>query len=76
MIDLKESIISCILNNKGKTVGFICGLIFGILLLTIGWKAFILAICVGLGLWIGNFHDKRENFIEFLDKILPNFMNK
>lgn len=75
-MSIKEYLTSAIMNNKGKTAGVIIGLIFGILLLTIGWKAFLLAFCAAVGLWIGSFNDRRESFLEFLEKILPNLSDK
>jgi uncharacterized membrane protein len=58
---------------KGRTIGILSGLLLGILILTLGfWKSVLLALCIGLGYWLGSFHDRKENFLAFLDKILPN----
>jgi uncharacterized membrane protein len=59
-------------RNKGKIIGIILGLVFSILVLTIGFfKSLFIALCVLIGYYIGNKYDKKENFLDFLDKILP-----
>jgi uncharacterized membrane protein len=74
---IKDLLGSCWTLHRGKTIGFSCGLIFGILVLSLGfWRAVFLGFCVAVGCWIGSFYDKRESFIAFLDKILPNILNK
>jgi len=57
---------------KGKAVGVISGLIFSILVLTVGiWKTLFILLFVGIGYYIGDKFDKGESFLEFLDRILP-----
>lgn len=34
---LKEIVVSCFTKHKGKTVGILCGLLFGIIVLLIGF---------------------------------------
>jgi uncharacterized membrane protein len=59
-------------KNKGKIIGISLGLVFSILVLTIGFfKSLFIALCVFIGYYIGNKFDKKENFLDFLDKILP-----
>lgn len=59
-------------DHKGKIIGICLGLLFGILVLTVGfWRSFFLAVCVGIGYLAGSFHDKDDKFRSFLDKILP-----
>lgn len=68
----KDALLSLLKQHKGRTVGIILGLIFGILVLTINfWRALFLAICIYLGYWFGSMHDKKDKFLSFLDKILP-----
>jgi len=51
------------------------GLGFGLLVLLIGfWRTIFILLCVGIGYYIGSKFDKGENFLEFLDKILPKGM--
>lgn len=60
---------------KGKAVGITVGLGFGLLVLLIGfWRTIFILLCVGIGYYIGSKFDKGENFLEFLDKILPKGM--
>ncbi|MDI9513228.1 MAG: DUF2273 domain-containing protein [Caldicoprobacterales bacterium] len=74
---LKEIVVSCFTKHKGKTVGILCGLLFGIIVLLIGFfRSLFLLACIGIGYWIGNLHDKQESFLAFLDKILPNGLRK
>lgn len=72
---MKEFLAACLTNHKGKITGLLCGLILGILILVIGfWKSVLLLLCIALGCWIGSFHDRKENFLAFLDKILPDLV--
>ena len=69
---VKEIVLSCFTVHRGKTIGFLCGLTFGILVLTLGfWRGLFLGLAIGIGCWIGSFYDRKENFLAFLDKILP-----
>lgn len=66
------SFIDFIKLHKGKIIGVIIGLLFGILVLTVGfWKSLFILVCIAIGLWIGGSFDNREKFFKFLDKILP-----
>ena len=59
-------------NYKGRFIGVLLGLIFGILILTLGfWRGIFLCLCTGVGYWLGSFRDRKESFLTFLDKILP-----
>lgn len=72
-----EIVVAYFKKNKGKSIGVLCGLLFGVIVLIIGFfKSLFLAVCIGLGFWIGNLHDKQENFLAYLDKILPNGLRK
>lgn len=58
--------------HKGKVIGILLGLAFGILVLSIGfWQTLFLSLCIYIGYWIGGMTDKKEKFMAFLDKILP-----
>ncbi|HHU63173.1 MAG TPA: DUF2273 domain-containing protein [Clostridiales bacterium] len=72
MRDTTNHIKKYISNNKGKVIGVILGLVFAILVLSIGFfKSLFIALCVFIGYYIGNKFDKKEKFLDFLDKILP-----
>ncbi|MFU0801222.1 MAG: DUF2273 domain-containing protein [Xylanivirga thermophila] len=68
----RDDILYFLKENKGKVFGILIGLIFGILILSIGfWRSFFLILCVLIGYWIGYSRDNGENFLDFLDRILP-----
>jgi uncharacterized membrane protein len=67
-----DQLLEMLKRNKGKAIGITLGLIFGILVLSIGlFRTILLALCVFVGYYFGSKSDKRENFMDFLDKILP-----
>ncbi len=67
-----DQLLEILKRNKGKAIGITLGLIFGILVLSMGFfRTIFLALCVFAGYYFGSKSDKRENFMDFLDKILP-----
>jgi uncharacterized membrane protein len=59
-------------NSRWRVIGVVAGLLIGILFLLLGFfKTIFLMICVGLGFFIGNKLDKKEDLIDFLDRLLP-----
>ena len=69
---MKELLLQFWQENKGKIMGLSCGLSFGILILALGfWRGLFLSLCVAIGYYIGSLHDKEENFIASLVKIIP-----
>ncbi len=67
-----ENWLNFIKLHKGKIVGILVGFIFGILVLSIGfWQTLFLSLCIYVGYWVGGMTDKKEKFMDFLDKILP-----
>ncbi len=57
--------------HRGKTLGILLGLIFGLLTVTLGfWKALFIAFCIGVGFWVGKRLDEEGNFKKLLDRIL------
>ena len=59
----KDNIWNFIRCNKGKTIGVLIGIIFGILVLTIGfWHSVFLGLCIFIGYWLGGSHDKKDGF--------------
>ncbi len=56
-------------NNLGKVFGGIIGLIFGILVLSIGfWHSILLVLFIFLGWWIGSKIDSGNDFNSVFDK--------
>ena len=59
-------------NSRWRVIGVISGLVIGILFLLLGFfQTIFLLICVGLGFFIGNKLDKKEDLMDFLDRLLP-----
>lgn len=59
--------------NKGKVNGVIIGLLFAILVISIGFfKTLFLAICVFIGYYIGKKSDNNESIIEILQRFIHN----
>jgi len=72
MKDIRDFIETCLTLYKGRTIGIFCGLLFGLLVLLLGfWRVVFVALCVAVGYCLGSYRDKKESFITFLDKILP-----
>lgn len=58
---MKEKLLQFYKGNAGKCNGVIVGLVIGILLLTLGfWGTLLLALCVGIGLWLGGRKDRGQ----------------
>ena len=69
---MKEFLMLSFEKHKGKTIGLLCGLIFGIFILSMGfWRGLFLTICIAVGYWIGKMYDKEENFLASLIAVLP-----
>ena len=61
--------------NRGKMTGILVGLLFAIGCLTLGfWKTLFVAICVGVGAWIGGRKDAHKQFVGLLDRVLPKLL--
>ena len=55
-------------NYRGR---LLC-LFIGVVVLWLGFfQALFLMICIGLGFFIGNKLDKKEDLLEWLDRLLP-----
>jgi len=66
-----DSLISFIKNHKGKAIGIVGGLLFGVLILRVGfWYSLFLLVCVIAGYYLGDLHDKGERLAAFFDKIM------
>ena len=71
----RDSLILLIKNHKGKAVGILLGLLFGTLVLHIGfWYSIFLFVCAGVGLYLGIMHDRGERLAAFFDKIMTKRM--
>jgi len=66
-MDFKE----IIFLHKGKIAGVILGLTLGLLIIRYGfWKALFIALCVGIGYYIGKRVDEQVNLKEIFLKFL------
>jgi uncharacterized membrane protein len=56
----------------GRLAGSAAGLVVAILFLSLGFfRTLLIVICVSIGFAIGMFRDSREEFLEFVERILP-----
>lgn len=56
-------------NNTGKLVGMTIGLIFGILVLSLGfWRSVLLIVFIGAGCWFGSKIDSGKNLHSIFDR--------
>lgn len=59
-----------LIKNFGGVVGGLIGLIFAVLLVTIGfWKTLVILIFVAIGAFLGSNKSIRRIFSEIIDKI-------
>lgn len=59
-------------DHKGKCLGVLAGLFFGIIYLIVGfWDTLVLIILVSTGYAIGSKLDQKEDLRDILDRILP-----
>ncbi len=68
-----QQLLDWITNNKGTFLGIVIGLVVAILFLTIGfWQTVLIAICVGIGAFLG----ANPNVRIFLKEWFKNLFNK
>ncbi len=66
-----EQIIAGIIKNRGKVVGLLAGLAFGIMVIKVGfWQTLFVTICLGLGYVIGKRIDDNESLQEVIERII------
>jgi uncharacterized membrane protein len=57
---------------SGRLIGSSIGLAIAVLFLSIGFfRTLLILICVGIGYFLGLFRDSKEEFLEFVERILP-----
>ncbi len=60
-------------HHKGKSIGIILGLIFGIMVVSFGfWQALFIYICIFIGFFIGKKIDGRVSIKEAVERIFAN----
>lgn len=69
---LKEKLFKLYGSHKGETIGTVCGLIFALFVIIIGfWKTLFIGLCMFVGYYIGKKFTNKEELFELLDRILP-----
>ena len=57
---------------RGRILGSVFGLFIGAMFLILGFlQTIFLLICISAGFFIGNKIDKKEDLLEWLDRLLP-----
>lgn len=57
---------------RGRLLGSVFGLFIGAMFLLLGFlQTIFLLICISTGFFIGNKIDKKEDLLEWLDRLLP-----
>lgn len=57
---------------RGRLLGSVFGLFIGAMFLILGFlQTIFLLICISVGFFIGNKIDKKEDLLEWLDRLLP-----
>ena len=57
---------------RGRLLGSVFGLFIGAMFLILGFlQTIFLLICISAGIFIGNKIDKKEDLLEWLDRLLP-----
>ena len=57
---------------RGRLLGSVFGLFIGAMFLILGFlQTIFLLICISAGFFIGNKIDKKEDLLEWLDRVLP-----
>lgn len=69
----KEKFIEIYNQNKGAFIGALIGLVTSVILLSLGiLRTLFIALCIGIGYYIGNRLSRDKNYItNLLDRILP-----
>ena len=57
---------------RGRLLGSVFGLFIGAMFLILGFlQTIFLLICISAGFFIGNKIDKKEDLLEWLDRLMP-----
>ncbi len=68
----KPELLSLLRRYFFAILGGVLGLIFAVLFLTIGfWRTLLILVLMGGGVFGGFILDRKESFVNFLDRILP-----
>ncbi|MDS1030090.1 DUF2273 domain-containing protein [Bacillota bacterium LX-D] len=69
-MELEQLINVLFKHHRGKLIGILLGLFFGLLSAVLGfWKALFIAFCIFVGYYIGKRIDENKNFKSLLEKL-------
>ncbi|KJS84893.1 MAG: hypothetical protein JM58_09975 [Peptococcaceae bacterium BICA1-8] len=70
MMSLGKIIEELLTHHRGKTIGILVGLIFSILVITVGLlETVFITVCIYVGLIIGKRLDDNESFNDLVQKL-------
>lgn len=65
-------VVDYFLKKKGQIIGLLLGLLVGLAVMKYGiWKTLFLALCAGVGYFLGKRVDDRKGFEEIIDRFFP-----
>lgn len=74
---LKEYLLDLLSKNQGKIIGAVIGFILAVFMLLIGFfQTLLITLFILIGYFVGKKIDNKEDFIQFLDRILPSGWKK
>jgi uncharacterized membrane protein len=66
-----ERILKELIKNRGKVIGLLAGLTFGIMVIKVGfWQTLFITLCLYIGYIIGKRIDDNESLQEVIERIL------
>lgn len=69
-MDWERLLAQLLQHHRGKTVGVLAGLVFGVLTALFGfWKAAFIVLAIGVGFWVGKRVDDSGGLQEWLERI-------
>ena len=69
---MSDTVKDFIRRYLGRIAGSSVGLVVAVLFLTLGFfRTLLIIICMAIGFGLGMFRDSKEEFLEFVERILP-----
>ena len=69
---MSDTVKDFIRRYLGRIAGSALGLVVAVLFLTLGFfRTLLIIICMAIGFGLGMFRDSKEEFLEFMERILP-----
>ena len=69
---MPEAVKEFLRKYGGRALGSAAGLVIAILFLTLGFfRTILIVLCIGVGFGLGMLKDSKEEFLEFVERILP-----